>query len=254
MDFDKVILARPCDWTIWFKTLSVEAHKLGVWDYIDPAGEMFLLRPDVPLLPKQLQRMPSIAEDGVEAVELYNRALHHFTNVTLPLYTMRLDRYIEDAASLDKMEQFFDQTVSKLAYGEMCARAGTLRGKIATLQGQLMPTRQTEVNDAYWALEEHLSKEIVDDDDWSIKWSRDLRAALLRCESLQAMDDDHIFRVGRDVHSIFFRDGAPRKFPSACDPDKGWKRVYPGEPTVDSIVFADEEAPPEQLETEPASE
>lgn len=217
MENYRVMLNRPCDWRLWYKTLVTEAVKVGVWEYLDPEGEACLVRPEVPLLPERIKYIPSLEKDGVKAVEAYERSLHHFTNVSMPLYRLRLGHYNKDYDSMLRMEEFFDKTVNKVAYGELCARSGDLRSRISTLQSQLASVRQAEVNDAYWALEEILSKPHVNDDNWSINWSRDLRAALLRCENLQAMNDDQIRRVRSNVADVFIPEGIPRSFGTQKD-------------------------------------
>ncbi|KAJ4151508.1 hypothetical protein LMH87_012201 [Akanthomyces muscarius] len=154
-------LCLVADWSTWFQTLKQEAVKYGVWKYIekcyeDPSKWETLGRPELPVLPECLEHIPSCAEDGGDAVDTYKRAFDHFTEVTLPMYQLELKRYDAEWEGLQKVEQFFDRTVSKWEFGAVFTCSGSLRERVDSLRRVLQPSIDNQVTEAYHQLHHHL--------------------------------------------------------------------------------------------------
>lgn len=199
---EPVSLYSVSDWSRWYDALEQEAVKYGVWKYVkecrgDPSKWETLTRPEVPILPECLQHVPSCAEDGDEAMDAYQRAFHYFNEVTLPMHQLELKRYDAEWEGLQRVEEFFDRTVSKWDFGEVFTCSGSLRERVTNLRRVLQPSMLNQIIGAYNQLHEHLHALPDDDDpDWFVDWSRNLRERLLRCEEL------HVGLTDNDVRAI----------------------------------------------------
>lgn len=214
MDFQATPLARPGDWANWYHAFKGHATRLFVWNFIDPFTNGHLRRPELPTLPKELVNIPESDADAAEQ-ERYQKALHHFSSVTVPNYNVQMDRYERDLESMQKMEDFFDRTVCKDTYGKVFALQQTLSGRLAMLYNEVEPDCEVGMHDGYFALEKVLSTNPAQTDFG--KWSRQLRQSLTRCDGLNEWQPAAASKVRDELQTTF---NQPMTECQSCTPTK----------------------------------